>query len=142
MLPGTKRIRNLCDGRAAAVCPGRVVAGLVVAAVLGACTTMQSSQLPPDALHAGIRSGALVEPGDTVRAITVDGEEHALTVSAVDSETIRGESSDGSQVAVAIDDVIALRRREIEPVRTTFAASYAALAVALVAFVIEVLDTW
>ena len=45
-------------------------------------------------------------------------------------------------MAVAIDDVIALRRREIEPVRTTFAATYAALGVAIVAFVIEVFDTW
>ena len=119
-----------------------MVAGLVVPLLLSACTTMQSSQLPPEALHSGIRSGALVEPGDTVNVVTVDGADHVLTVSAVDAETIRGESADGDRVAVAIDDVIALRRREVEPVRTTFAASYAALAIALFALTIEVFDTW
>lgn len=141
MSPRTQRIRDLRDGPPATICTGRAVAGLIVAMLLSACTTLQSSQLPPEALQSGIRSGALVEPGDRVNVVTADGKERAFTVTAVDTEVIRGESS-GTDVAVAIDDVIALRKREIEPVRTTFAASYAALAASFFVFVIEVFDTW
>lgn len=124
------------------VCCG-VVAGIVlVAASLGACSTMQSSQLPPDALRSGIRSGALVEPGDTINVVTVDGERHTVTVSALDPEMIRGESSEGSPLAITIDEIIALRKREVEPVRTTFAALYAGVAVAFFVLTVEVFDTW
>ena len=76
--------------RPAGACIGRVAAGFVVAALVGACATMQSSQLPPDALRSGIRSGALVGPGDKVNVVTADGKERAFTVASVDAEIIRG----------------------------------------------------
>lgn len=140
MLP--RPIRNQNPGDPGAAGYGRVGVGLVLAVLLAACTTVQSSQLPPDALRSGIRSGTLVEPGDRVSVVTAGGREYAFTVNAVDTEMIRGESSEGTLVGIAIDDVIALRKREVEPVRTTFAALYGALALALVVLTVEIFDTW
>ena len=95
---------------------------------------MRSSEQSPDVLRSAIRNGTVVEPGDTVSVITVDGREHAFKVSALDDETVRGESSGhGPQVAVAIDDVIALRTR---PARTTLAATHVAYAVGLLGFLV------
>ena len=120
----------------------RLVACLVATVMLtGACTTVRPSQLPPDALQSGIRSGALVQPGDSITVVTADGMEHAVVVSSSDSEAIRGASPDGDPIAVPISEVVALRKREIEPVRTTFAALGAAWMVALVVLVVEIFDT-
>lgn len=108
----------------------------------GACTTLKSSQLPPEALRSGIRSGSLVAAGDSINVVTADGTQHAFEVSTVDREHIRGESADGRAVIIRIDDVVALRTREIEPVRTTFASVGAVYALAAFVLVIEIFDTW
>lgn len=108
----------------------------------GACTTVKSSQLPPEALRSGIRSGSLVAAGDSINVVTTDGVEHAFEVSTVSREHIHGESPDGKAVVVRIDDVVALRTREIEPVRTTFASVGAAYALAAFVLIIEIFDTW
>ena len=116
----------------------RLVACLVATALLtGACTTVRPSQLPPAALHSGIRSGALAQPGDSITVVTADGIEHAVVVSSTDSEAIRGASPDGNLIAVPITEVVALRKREVEPVRTSFAALGAALVVVLVVAILD-----
>ena len=104
----------------------------------GACTTVKSSQLPPEALRSGIRSGSLVAVGDSINVVTVDGMEHVFEVSAVDREHIRGESPDGQAVVVKVDEVVALRTREIEPVRTTFASL---MAICVIGVLVLLVDT-
>ena len=121
--------------------PWLVVTCVLAAVALGGCTTFKPSQLPPDALRSGIRSGALVEAGDEVSVVTVDGTEYAFEVAAVDADEIRGRSPEDGLVVVPIDDVVALRKREVEPVRTTFASLGAAFAVALVVLLVEIFDT-
>lgn len=100
-----------------------IVAGLLftVALVGSGCTTLQSTQLPPNELRYGIRSGSLVKPGDEISVVTADGKEYAFTVSHVGEDKIRGERAGGEEVALAIDDLVALRTHKVEAVRTTFA---------------------
>ena len=95
---------------------------MAMAAMLGAgCTTLQSSQLPPDALRSGIRAGKLIEPGEDVWVTTADGKEHAFKVSALEADTILGEMLGGEAVEVAVDDVVSLRTVELAVMPSVFA---------------------
>ena len=110
----------------------RLAACLVALATLSACTTLQPSQVPPDAIREGIRDGYLLEAGDTVGFVTKDGTEHVIRVLEVDSDHIRGTTGGGAPgwlagesaetVEIPIDDVLALRTEQLEPVRSSFAA--------------------
>ena len=106
---------------------GHTVAAMaVVFAVIvsiSGCTTLQPTPLPPEELRAGIRDGSLVEAGDEIVVFVADGTEYALRVWSVDENDIRGASPTGSHLTVAVDDVIAVRTRQIEPVRTMYAVS-------------------
>ena len=101
----------------------RLLGGLLLVATLIAsgCTTLQSTQLPPDELRNGIRDGSLVETGDEISVVTTDGREHVFDVRGVDQDAIRGELADGEEAVVAIDDVVALRTHQTERIRTTYA---------------------
>lgn len=107
-------------GRAKQTC---IVTGFLFAVALAGsgCTTLQSTQLPPDELRYGIRSGSLVQPGDDISVVTADGQEYAFKVGHVGEDKIRGERAGGEEVALAIDDLVALRTHKVEAVRTTFA---------------------
>ena len=94
---------------------------LAVALIASGCTTLQSTQLPPDELRDGIRNGSLVETGDEISVVTTDGREHVFDVRGVDQDAIRGELADGEVAVVAIDDVVALRTHQTERIRTTYA---------------------
>ena len=94
---------------------------LAIALLPNGCTTLQTSELPPDSIREGIRDGYLVKVGDKIGVVTEDGTEQELTVQAVGPETIRGESSAGD-VAILIDDVVALQTPQLEIVRTSFLA--------------------
>lgn len=94
---------------------------LAVALIASACTTLQSTQLPPDELRDGIRNGSLVETGDEISVVTADGREHLFDVRGLDQDAIRGELADGEEAVVAIDDVVALRTHQTERIRTTYA---------------------
>ena len=99
-----------------------VVPWVAMAAMLGAgCTTLQTSQLPPDALRSGIRAGKLIEPGEDVWVTTADGKEHAFKVSGLDADRIVGEMLGGEAVEVAVDDVVGLRTVEVEVMPSIFA---------------------
>ena len=100
----------------------RWVAWLVAAAMLsGGCTTVKSKQLPPEALQAQIRNGSIVQTGDEVSVVTRDGEEHTFKVSAVGTDAIVGTLNGGASVTVQIEDLLALRTREISAGRTALA---------------------
>lgn len=100
----------------------RFLAWLAAATLLcGGCTTLKSQQLPPEALQAQIRNGSIVQTGDEVNLVTRDGAEHTLIVSAVGTDAIVGTLEGGASIAVPIDDVLALRTREISAGRTALA---------------------
>lgn len=58
--------------------------GLSLASVCVGCTTLQSTQLPPEEVRYGIRTGGLVQPGDEISVVTAEGGEHLLIVREVD----------------------------------------------------------
>ena len=104
---------------------GRCHAGcrlVVVAMLAGGCTILESSRLPPEELRSLIRDGSLVETGDQVSVVTRDGREHTFTVSRVEADAIAGGTEGGAEVTISIDDVVALRKRRIDAVRTAAAA--------------------
>ncbi len=99
----------------------RSVAWLVAAAMMGGgCTTMKSNQMPPEALQEQIRSGSIVLAGDEVSVVTGNGKEHTFRVSAVEPDAILG-TVEGESVTIPIDDVLALRTREVSVGRTALA---------------------
>ena len=110
----------------------RVVAWLVAGCLCAGCTTLQSKQLPPEALQAQIRNGSVVQTGDEVSIVTKDGEEHTFRVAAVGTDAITGTLDGGASVTVPIDDVLSLRTREISLGRTALAVAGVYLFVALV----------
>lgn len=94
---------------------GAPLAGLLtIVLVLGGCSTMRSVEMPPDELHRAIRAGELLTPGERVQLVTVDGTQAELTVTEIDDQSIRGK--DG---AVPVDDVVALRTRQVSAGKTT-----------------------
>ena len=115
----------------------RVAVCLIGVALLNAgCTTLQSSQLSPDAIRAGIRDGYLVQVGDEIGLVTADGLEQVIRVLAVDADTIRGEASVGGEVVIAVADVLALRTPQVEPVRSTFVALGSTAVLSTLAFLL------
>ena len=63
-----------------------------------------------------------MQPGDQISVVTDDGTETVLKVREVDADAIRGASKASEETAVVIDDVVALRTHQLEPVRTVFYA--------------------
>lgn len=117
------------------------VAWLVAAAMLaGGCTTVKTKQLPPEALQAQIRSGAIVEAGDKVAVVTRDGEEHTFKVSAVGTDAIAGALEGGGNVTVPIDDVLSLRVEEVSVGRTALAGVGVYMLVVGIAFALAITD--
>lgn len=103
-----------------------LAAVLLVAAMVGyGCTTLtttQSTQLSPEELREGIRSGSLVLRGDEMSVETVDGSEHLFTNYVVDEDAIRGELAGGEEAVVPIDVLVALRTHQTKQLRTNYAA--------------------
>ena len=78
--------------------------------------SVEKLDYPPEALRDAIRSGGVVQPGDRVAVTSVGGGEVVLVVTEIDDDAIRG-----ADAAVPIEQVIALERRELSPVRTGLA---------------------
>ena len=75
---------------------------------------MKTYDLSPAELHQQIRTGELVSIGDKVLIITSDGLERRTVVSAVDEDSIHGES-----VQISIDDIRAIEVRKFSAGKTT-----------------------
>ena len=117
-----------------------LVAWLVAAAVLSAgCTTLKAKRLPPEALQAQIRDGSILQAGDEASIVTEDGKEHVIKVSAVGPDEIAGTGDGGESVTVLIDDVLALRTREVSVGRTAAVGVgvYLLVAVVLLALALD-----
>ena len=115
----------------------RTLLSVWIAALLSSgCTSLQTTPLAPEVLRSEIRSGSLVTSGQDVWLVTDEGREHAFKVSTVDDEYVRGELLGGEAVEVAVDDVVAMRTVEKQPVQSFFAGLglvYLALSVILMA---------
>ena len=100
---------------------GRSLSKLLVlslaASALG-CTSMQQVELPPEELQAQIRQGTLIQPGDRVRLVTEDEQEYRFEVTSVDRQSIGGDG-----IRIPIDEVIAVRTRELSTGKTALLAA-------------------
>ena len=95
-----------------------------------------------DALREAIRSGEVAEAGQQVVAITADDERHAFTYLDVDiaQDVVRGEAASGQAVAVSMGDIVELRRRAPDGVRTAALVAVAVAAAVLADAVANFLD--
>jgi hypothetical protein len=90
---------------------------LLLGTLLAGCMTLKPIDIDAVTLHQEIRSGQLISPGDTIRAITIDGVAHELTVTAVHENVIKGRSAparlDPPVTELAIDDIVRLEVGEV-----------------------------
>lgn len=87
---------------------------LAATLILGGCSTMKTTEMPPDELHRAIRAGELVSAGERVQLVTTDGTNREFTVTELDDQSIRG-----ADVEVPIDEVVALKTRQVSAGKTT-----------------------
>ena len=115
----------------------RAIVGLLLIAGCAGCVGMQPVDAPPEVLHDYIRDGNLVQPGDQIVVITEDGESVHIDVSSVDEDFIHGHQLPAKKVSVAIDEIVAMRKRDADVGRTILAAGggYFVLAAAVAAMV-------
>ena len=73
--------------------------------VAAGCASLQPVRLPDKELHAAIRDGSAVVPGDQIELIQTDGTCLRLEVYAVDDQALRGKTTGGPDVEVRIDDI-------------------------------------
>ena len=99
---------------------------LAVTSLCG-CMSVKKIDQPPETIRENIRSGDLVQPGDRIGVVRVSQGERVFVVAEVDKDSIRGEG-----LEVPIDDVVALEKRSIDPLRTGLAV-YGGYIVALFA---------
>lgn len=105
---------------------------LAFAAFVGGCTTLKAVDMPPDELRNALRNGEVAQPGETVVLVTVAGE-RAVEFVEVDAvaDVVRGRADNGSAVAVAVEDIVALRSVDADSGRSTLLGIAIALAIVL-----------
>jgi len=86
---------------------GWTLASLAMIPLL-ACTSMRSVPMPPAELAAKIRQGHVLRVGDEVTIATRGGHENRFTVTAIDESTVRGDRQ-----SIPIDDIVALKTKQI-----------------------------
>jgi len=89
-----------------------------VAMALAGCTSLKPVDMPADSLRADIRKGNLVHPGDRIEVTTNEGDRIRLTVVELKDDQIVGK-----QAALPVDEVAALKTREVDGGRTAVLAS-------------------
>ena len=92
------------------------LAVFVAVTSFGGCMHVKKVDQPPEAIRENIRNGDLVQPGDRIAVVSASKGERIFVVSEVDNDSIRGEG-----VEMSIDDIVALEKRSIDPVRTGLA---------------------
>ena len=71
--------------------------------IICGCSTVKTSNLPPDQLHHQIASGELIQKGDQVTISSFDGKKHDLKIIAVIDDSVWGKENVMKEVE-AIDD--------------------------------------
>lgn len=97
----------------------QITALLAALACTAACTTMTPTELPADAVHEQILSGAILSKGETVKLVTSDGRTHKFRVKAIDTEK---QLIVGSKETVAVGDVVALETKNFSVGKTALLA--------------------
>jgi len=88
---------------------------LVFLAVNSACTTLQPTEATAGEIQRLILAEGILEPGQRVRLVTRDETEYEFRVTAIDA----GNGIVlGKDVAVPIDEIVAVETREISAGRT------------------------
>ena len=83
---------------------------LILIFFLGGCTNLNPIDVDAVTLRERIRSGEAIKPGDTIRAITLDGVAHLLFITAVNDRVIigypPGARRDVTETELPIDDIV------------------------------------
>lgn len=101
-------------------------------ASLTACSSLEPVEMPAAEVQRMILAGEIPLEGESIKVVTSDGKSHEYRVTEVDEEKrlIRGK-----EIAVAIDDVVAVETREFSVGKTALLAggSYVFLALLAIA---------
>ena len=89
---------------------------LLILAAIGGCMNIQKVDQPPGTLQQNIRDGELIHPGDRIAVVSSRLGERIFVVTEVDEEAVHGQG-----IEVPIDDVVALEKREFDPLLTGLA---------------------
>ena len=96
-----------------------VVVLLTLALLSTSCTTLKTTEAPPEEVHRLIMTEDILKPGDEVKIVTTDGVAHEFRVTRIDRE--RGlVVGDGDEIPIV--DIVALETREISVGRTALLA--------------------
>jgi len=116
---------------------------LTVVGLLAGCTTLKPIDVDAATLHQKIRSGEAVKVGDTIRAITVDGEAHLLVITTVDDRVVTGHSPladrDATDIELPIDDIVLVEVSRLSSENPRRFATGAGIGVLIAGIVIAVL---
>ena len=86
--------------------------------VSAGCRSLQPVRLPDKELHAAIRDGSAVVPGDQIELILTDGTRYVLEVYSVDDQALRGLTTGGPNVEVQINDIATMKTERLSVIRT------------------------
>jgi hypothetical protein len=96
-----------------------VVVLLTLALLSTSCTTLKTTEAPPEEVHRLIMTEDILKPGDKVKIVTTDGVSHEFRVTSIDRE--RGlVVGDGDEIPIV--DIVALETQEISVGRTALLA--------------------
>ena len=86
---------------------------LLVATIVAGYTSLKPIELSQDQLHMEIRNNHVVEVGENIKAVTVDGKRHEFKVVEVTATSLVGETE-----SIEIDDIVALETRQFSGGKT------------------------
>jgi len=126
--------------------------------LLCACSTVQTTDLPPDELRLQIADGEQFQPGDRVTIATSDGQRREVRVAHIDSTHVSGELvvvgeqeqidpntlepvpvEETLAVEIPIDDIVAVEWEELTPAGAAAVGTGAAVAGTGLLYVLYVL---
>jgi len=111
----------------------KLISVLVAILILAGCTTMKPVEMTADQLHDRISTGSVLNEGDMVKIVTIDGNTHKFRISAITEASIIGED-----IEVPIADIVAIETKEFSGGKTALlvAGSYLWVATAALAGVV------
>ena len=92
---------------------GRFISVFLFILLASGCSTTKPVEMTPQEVQQKISAGELIAVGDKVKIATADGEVHEFEVTAVTSEQIQGDD-----IAIPIDDVVAIETKEFSAGKT------------------------
>ncbi|WP_323846295.1 hypothetical protein [Microbulbifer magnicolonia] len=93
-----------------------------LALLLAGCTSLKPVEMTPQELHAEIKQSQVVQVGDRIKAVTMDGKTHEFRVTEISATTIFGKNE-----RVEIAQIVALETRQFSGGKTALLAGGAYL---------------